>query len=214
MSRPTVLSWCAIPNNPDGRRIDPDTLVRAADTIAARGGVLIVDEAFADIDPGVSVVPAAGRAGLIVLRSLGKMYGLAGARVGFAVADSETIDRFAAALGPWAVAGPALRVATAALSDDAWLEAARRRLVGDRKRLDSLLTATGYSVLGGTDLYRLIRSPKADTLFRCLAADGIWVRRFEDRPDQLRFGMPGCEADWLRLETSVRTHCSMSGAAE
>ena len=196
------------PNNPDGRTVEPGRLVDAARVLLSRGGRLIVDEAFADVAPDLSVFSAQdaedAAEGLIVLRSLGKMYGLAGARVGFAATGAALAQRLDRALGPWAVGGPSVAVAARALSDGRWLAESRERLRRDRAAMDALMTGRGLTVVGGTDLFRLIETPMADTLFDHLARAGIWVRRFSDRPEWLRFGFPGTSAHWSRLEDALK----------
>ncbi len=118
----------ANPNNPDGRRWPPLRLNALREHLAARGGLLVVDEAFADIDPSLSMAPHTGPPGLLVLRSFGKFYGLAGVRLGFAIGAAEDISRLAAWLGPWAVSGPAIEIGIEALSDESWADATRARI--------------------------------------------------------------------------------------
>jgi cobalamin biosynthetic protein CobC len=191
------------PNNPDGRVESPDAVMGAAARLAARGGRLIVDEAFCDTRPDLSVAPGAGGPGLIVLRSLGKIYGLAGLRVGFAATEPSVAAALAARLGPWAVSGPALSVARRALDDGDWLAAQGARLAIDCDRLDSVLTAKGFKIIGGTDLFRLIETPAAGSLFDHLARSGIWVRRFSGYPTWLRFGLPGRDDEWRKVEAAL-----------
>jgi cobalamin biosynthetic protein CobC len=193
------------PNNPTGRLIPPGELVWLAGELSARGGLLIVDEAFLDVlDRSASVIPQLPRS-TIVLRSFGKTYGLAGLRLGFAVSTADICTRLRNLLGPWAVSGPALEVGRAALSDDAWLEAAKRRLAKDAARLDTLLTAHGLAVVGGTPLFRLASHPDAGHIANALGQNGILVRAFDYEPTWLRFGIPGSLDAWQRLETALRT---------
>ncbi|MEJ1157200.1 threonine-phosphate decarboxylase CobD [Prosthecomicrobium sp. N25] len=191
------------PNNPDGRLLPPAILQDLAARLAARGGLLVVDEAFMDVvRPAASLLP--GRpANALVLRSFGKAYGLAGVRLGFALGPDALVEGLRAALGPWAVPGPAIAVGRAALSDSAWLEAAVSRLARDAARLDALLGPAGFEVVGGSALYRLARSPDAPALRVRLGGAGILVRRFED-PSLLRFGMPGDESAWTRLAAALK----------
>ncbi|HKO07655.1 MAG TPA: threonine-phosphate decarboxylase CobD, partial [Alphaproteobacteria bacterium] len=133
----------ANPNNPDGRRLAPASLVALADRLAARGGWLVVDEAFADVTPELSLAREVMRPGLILLRSFGKFFGLAGIRLGFALAAPAIATRLCARLGPWAVSGPALAVGAKALADAAWIEQTRRRLEKAAKRLDTILAGSG-----------------------------------------------------------------------
>jgi cobalamin biosynthesis protein CobC len=178
------------PNNPDGRRTTPAALLALAERLAARGALLVVDEAFADVDPKLSVATAAGRRGLVVLRSFGKFFGLAGARLGFAFGPAELIARLTDALGPWAVGGPVLRVAAQAMNDAGWIVGMRRHLAEAATRLDAVLKANGLEVVGGTDLFRLAAHPEAGEVYNRLGRRGILVRDFHDHPAWLRFGIP------------------------
>ena len=187
------------PNNPDGRLVAPADLA----ALARHVGLLVVDEAFADVvAPCWSHAPAPPP-NAVVLRSFGKFYGLAGLRLGFAVAPPERAAALRAALGPWAVSGPAIAVGRAALADDAWAASARARLARDAARLDGRLTARGATVVGGTSLFRLAEVDDADRWFRRLAVRGILTRPFAEHPRRLRFGLPGDEAAWHRLDDAL-----------
>lgn len=203
-SRPALV--LCNPNNPDGRTWPPEALVELAGQLARAGGTLVVDEAFADVRPEVSVAPAADRPGLVVLRSFGKFFGLAGLRLGFAVCNSSHAASIGRALGPWSVPGPALEVGRAALADAAWQTAMRARLAADAERLGALLTAAGLDTLGGTALYQLAAHPDAAGWHDRLARQGIWVRAFQRQPTWLRFGLPGAEAGWRALAAALERH--------
>jgi cobalamin biosynthetic protein CobC len=192
------------PNNPDGKSIPPDALLFAAERLAERGGLLVVDEAFAGCNPSESVAAHAGMDGLLVLESFGKFFGLAGARLGFAGGSPEMTGALQAMLGPWAVSGPALAIAAKAYADDGWIGETRRRLASDRKVLDTVLTDVGLQVLGGTDLFVLARHFQAQHIWRELAARHILVRKFEYQQDWLRFGMPGDNRTRERLAGALR----------
>lgn len=186
------------PNNPDGRRVAaPDLLA-----LAARRSLLIVDEAFADFEPQDSLAPHLPLPGVVVLRSFGKAYGLAGLRLGFALAAPALAARIRAALGPWAVSGPALHIGSAALEDTAWRDAAGRRLRADSAALDGLLARAGMTAIGGTTLFRLVDTPDAAGWADRLGRAGILVRSFTDAPTRLRFGLPGA-AGWDRLASAL-----------
>jgi cobalamin biosynthetic protein CobC len=190
------------PNNPDGRRIDPGALALTAAALGARGGLLVVDEAFADFERDVSLVPQLPDDAL-VLRSFGKAYGLAGVRLGFAVTGAPLTEALRATLGPWAVSGPAIEIGRRALGDAAWLDAAGRARGGDRDRLAGLLERTTGGGSRGTVLYQTVETPKAPVLFAHLGRHGLWTRRFQDAPRRLRFGLPADEAAWARLEAAL-----------
>jgi cobalamin biosynthetic protein CobC len=191
------------PNNPDGRQVEPARLMELAAMLAARGGLLIVDEAFADVTPDLSVAAQAGTPGLCVLRSFGKFFGLAGLRLGFALGTAELVAQLEEHLGPWAVAGPALEIGTDAMEDVGWIAETRTRLADAARDLDALLEGHGLAVAGGTDLFRLARTPHAADLFEHLGRWGILVRSFDAKPDWLRFGLPPDAAAWQRLRAAL-----------
>ncbi|HEV2675804.1 MAG TPA: threonine-phosphate decarboxylase CobD [Aliidongia sp.] len=191
------------PNNPDGTLLAPDRLLVLARRQAGRGGFLVVDEAFAEVAPEASVTPHAGAPGLVVLRSFGKFFGLAGLRLGFAFGPAAMIAALDAAFGPWAVAGPALAIGRKALADHDWATAMRTRLAAAALALDGILSPAGLEPLGGTDLYRLVRVADAGRIADRLGASQILVRRFADRPDRLRFGLPPDAAAEARLRTAL-----------
>ena len=191
------------PNNPDGRVFDGETLEQLRIRLARRKGLLIVDEAFADVMPEVSIAGNAGAPGLVVLRSFGKFYGLAGLRLGFAIGSPETIGAIENRLGPWAVSGPAIEIGSRALTDAHWAAETRKSLARLRERLDGVLEAAGLAVVGGTDLFRLVRCDDAHSVFLRLGRSGILVREFPYRPDWLRFGLPGNDVAFDRLEKAL-----------
>ena len=192
------------PNNPDGGIVRRETLLQTAKAMRPRGGILLVDEAFADVAPaGTSLTGDVGRGNIVVLRSFGKFFGLAGLRLGFAIAAPNLINRLDALLGPWAVAGPALLIGEQALADDAWKAQTLVRLTDAAARLDRLLAGAGLELAGGTLLYRLTRSPDAESLFERLGRAGIMVRRFSEEPTWLRFGLPRDENEWRRLADTL-----------
>ena len=191
------------PNNPDGRVAGRFDLLDLHARLEARGGWLVVDEAFADFDGGESLAPFLPRQGAAVLRSFGKTYGLAGLRLGFAAASPDIALGLRAALGPWPVSGPAIAVGVPALADEAWLSATGARLADEAARLDALLHASGWRILGGTRLFRLAARDDAKAIFDRLLAAGILLRPFADAPDRLRFGIPAEEAHWRRLAAAL-----------
>lgn len=185
------------PNNPDGASFSRERLLAAAATLAANGGWLVVDEAFADATPELSLAGDVTKAGnVVVLRSLGKFYGLAGARVGFALAGHDLRTALAERIGPWPVAGPARLVAAAALADRDWQAATRLRLANDSARLAALLARFGE--VRSCALFCWLPSNEAPALHAALARRGV-LTRLVDAPAGLRFGLPGDERDWARL---------------
>ena len=202
------------PNNPDGRVISRVSLLDLAARLRRRGGLLVVDEAFMDVGPrDESLCGDVGEGGILVLRSFGKFFGLAGVRLGFAVAASDVVKRLDDRLGPWSVAGPALEYGIRALGNAGWAEAMRTRLQADAAQLDALFCSYGLSVDGGTSLFRHITTPMAQPLFEVLGRQGILIRSFDGRPNVLRVGLPGSPDEWARLEAGLAGFSTSAGAS-
>jgi len=176
------------PNNPTGAFWDG----------TERAGLTIIDESFCDCTPDESRVAQAGP-GVVILKSFGKFWGLAGLRLGFAIGDPDTLTRLAEMLGPWAVAGPALRIGTRALSDTHWAEATRKRLRADAAQLDLMCQRAGLRPLGGTDLFRLYDTADAAQLHDHLAHHQVLGRIFPYSRRWLRLGLPGSPEAWDHL---------------
>lgn len=195
---------CAIvvnPNNPDGVRHDPDRVM----ALAAQVGLLVVDESFADPAPDLSLAPRvhAGPQNILVLRSFGKFYGLAGLRLGFALSSPGIARTLSDMAGPWPVSGPAIEVALRSLTDSAWQSQTTARLSRDAARLDALGLRAGWSLVGGTPLFRTYATPDAVAAQEHLARHQIWSRIFPYSRTWLRLGLAGSEAEWARLETAL-----------
>jgi cobalamin biosynthetic protein CobC len=181
------------PNNPTGLWHGEDRLDAA---------LMVVDESFADVAPERSLIGHAARPGVIVLKSFGKFWGLAGLRLGFAIGDAEMIARLEALLGPWPVSGPALRIGQAALCDRAWADQTRARLSEDAARLDRLMTGAGAELVGGCTLFRLYDVGDAAAWQERLAGHRIWSRVFPYSGSWLRLGLPG-PGQWPQLEAAL-----------
>lgn len=190
------------PNNPTGCSWGRTTLQHWRQRLTARGGWLLLDEAFVDVTPEHSRCSDTGAPGLIVLRSLGKFFGLAGARVGFVAAWPQLLADLDEHLGPWSLSGPSRYIAGAALADTQWQSHTRRRLQSQGRRLQAMLQTAGLSPDGGTALFQWLRTSDAGSLYQAFARRGILLRRF-DEPGSLRFGLPGEEVQWQRLARAL-----------
>lgn len=190
------------PNNPTGHRFEREQLLGWHEQLSAGDGWLVVDEAFMDPTPEGSLGAETVRPGLIVLRSLGKFFGLAGARVGFVLAQRDLLARLDHLLGPWTVAGPAREIAKQALTDRPWQRRTRKELLAAGQRLNALLAENGLRPNGGSPLFQWVQTGQAETIQQALATHGVLVRRF-DEPASLRFGLPGPEPEWQRLHKAL-----------
>lgn len=196
------------PNNPDGTITGREQLLAAHDRIAACGGFLLVDEACAEVEPACSVADLAGSerySRLIVLRSFGKFYGLAGMRLGFMIGAPSLLACFRAVLGDWPVSADAIAAGLSAYTDRKWAEQTRIRLRSAARKLDALLIRGGFSIVGGTSLFRLTSSDDARTRLNQLARAGILVRPFNHDTKLLRFGLPRGNDAWRRLWNVLKT---------
>ncbi len=190
------------PNNPTGRVFTPAQLLAWHARLAARGGWLVVDEAFIDATPELSLAAHSHKPGLIVLRSFGKFYGLAGVRLGFVLAEPSLLDQLNERLGPWAVSGPARWVGLACLADEVAHRQQSLRLQQASQRLVTLLAEHGLPVQGGCALFQWLHTPQAGALHEHFARRGILLRHFS-QPQSLRFGLPATDADWQRLRLAL-----------
>ncbi len=191
------------PNNPTAVRVDRDRLLRWHAQLAARGGTLIVDEAFADAYVDASSLAAyVGTPGLVVLRSPGKFFGLAGVRAGFVLGAPTLLHALSDMLGAWTVGGPARHAVAAAFADRAWQQRMRTQLADDSARLVRLLHEQRLSPQS-TPLFAWTADPRTPALHRALAQRGIWTRLFA-QPASVRFGLPATDAEWQRFERALR----------
>ena len=186
------------PNNPTGARVPAAQLLDWAAQLARRGGWLVVDEAFADTASADSVATHSGQPGLIVLRSIGKFFGLAGLRLGFVGAHPALLSALESLLGPWTISTAASQIGIAALRDQGWQEAMQATLAAEGSRLRSLLAQHGITSTG-TVLFQWWQEPAAEAFWRHMAERGIWVRRFAHGARGIRLGLPGDETSWRRL---------------
>lgn len=192
------------PNNPDGGKQDLGRLIQLADRLARRGGLLVVDEAFIDPTPELSLA-AQVRPGLVILRSIGKFFGLAGLRLGFAIAEPQMARLLRQAMGPWAVAGPAIAVGCAALTDRPWIDATRRQLAEESAALNHVFIRAQLTIVGGTPLFTLVNASRAWALYEYLGQQGILARPFAMAPRWLRFGLPPDAAARQRLARALES---------
>jgi len=194
------------PNNPDGETFAAEVLLEVAGRAESRGGWLIVDEAYVETSPEISVLAHLGDAWrasrLIVLRSFGKFFGLPGLRLGFVAARPDVIGRLRSRQGEWPVSADAIAAGLQAYPDRPWADQTLRRLAADARRLDDLLIRAGLNVLGGTSLFRLAAADDAQGRFVRMAEAGVLTRPFDHAPTWLRLGLPDPD-NWPRVEAAL-----------
>ncbi|MBB4569697.1 threonine-phosphate decarboxylase CobD [Rhizobium leucaenae] len=193
------------PNNPDGRMLSVGRLRELHDRLQRRGGILVVDEAFGDMEPESSLAPyASSMPNLIIFRSFGKFFGLAGLRLGFVIAQVSLLERFEDWLGPWAVSGPALSLAASSMAGDT--TTIRNRISDRRSALDAVLRRARLQVAGGTGLFALVADDRASDIYSHLCRHHILVRKFDYAPNWLRFGLAPDEVVDRRLAGALEAY--------
>jgi len=197
------------PNNPTGLSLAPSRLLDWHAKLAQRGGWLVVDEAFMDNTPNLSLAPFAHQVGLIVLRSFGKFFGLAGVRLGFVLAERRLLKLLAEQVGPWAVSGPTRVVGQACLLDTEGHTRQRLRTEVASERLARLLAQQGFAPQGGCALFQWLITERAEAMHEFMARRGILLRLFTHN-SSLRFGLPADEADWARLAQAFEAYAKES----
>jgi len=193
------------PNNPTGCLLKAEQLLDWHARLATRGGWLLVDEAFMDNTPQHSIGAQAQRPGLIVLRSFGKFFGLAGVRLGFVLAEPALLQHLAELLGPWTVSGPTRILGQACLLDSAAHQRQIARCAAASQQLEALMSTAGFAPTGGCDLFQYLLTDHAEQLHEFMARRGILLRLF-NQPASLRFGLPATEADFQRLQQAFNDY--------
>lgn len=217
-SRPVALSdltgteqatlVLANPNNPDGRITPIATLLGWLDARQSNGGGstswLVVDEAFADATPEISLAAHVhdGQR-LIVFRSFGKFFGLAGVRLGFVLGPRALIAQYRQRLGSWPLSAAGLAIGTAAYRDADWIASMRFCLREQAEALDAVLARRGFRAMGACPLFRLIEAADAAALFERLARYAILTRPFDYAPRWLRLGLPANREALDRLDRAL-----------
>ncbi|WP_376875868.1 threonine-phosphate decarboxylase CobD [Albirhodobacter sp. R86504] len=187
------------PNNPSGEVFQPETLL----ALRANVGALIVDESFADPQPDLSLAPYAGEAGLLILRSFGKFYGLAGLRLGFIIGAPDQVAALRDMAGPWPVCGPALEIGRTALGDRDWAKVTIARLREECGVIDAIARQAGWTMIGGCELFRLYSCENAQAAQDKLARASIWSRIFPWSDELIRLGLPSGDVEWGRLRAAM-----------
>jgi len=186
------------PNNPTGELVVPEEMLTTARSLAP-DRFLFVDEAFMDCTPEMSIVPhMQPDMPVIVLKSFGKFFGLAGLRLGFVIGNPALLSKLSGRFGEWCISGPALRIGATAFNDTRWQSSMRTRLGTNMVNLADLLSPR-FELVGKTNLFLTCRHRNAQGLHSFLADHKIWTRIFSYEPDWLRFGLPETEAGLVRL---------------
>ena len=130
------------PNNPTGECYDADALRAFADRCRESGTTLLVDEAFLGFTDQPSL---AGREDVVVARSLTKLFGLPGVRMGYAVGTGDALDRLTTARRAWSMSAAAAAVGTHCYGADEFVAETQARVDRERERMRERL-ATRFDV--------------------------------------------------------------------
>lgn len=189
------------PNNPTAKIWHKEQLLHWYKTLNQHNGWLIVDEAFMDVTPKNSLVHQ-HKKGLIVLRSVGKFFGLAGIRVGFVCGDDAILDALNEKLGHWTISHPSRFIASQALQDTLWQKQTRQNLTKQADKLTFILSKNSLTPSGKTALFQWVQTPQAHRIHQFLAQHGILTRLFT-QPLSLRFGLPKNARQYSYLDTKL-----------
>ena len=189
------------PNNPDGKIYDVKDLIKLSKSVEQ----LIVDESFIDSSLCKSVISGidSDTSNIIVIRSFGKFFGLAGMRLGFIISNSKINKKFKNSLGPWPISKMAIKIASKAFQDETWIKKTKIKLVATVKLMDRLMDVVNWKTIGGTNLFRLYSTPNSDLAQKLLAEQYIWSRKFSYSKKWLRLGIPSNE-DFRKLEKTIK----------
>ena len=194
------LVWLCTPNNPTGDAYGLDEIRELADGLPA---LVCVDEVYLEFgEDSIGAAPGSTSAialqdelpNLLVLRSLSKSHGMAGARVGYLVVAGVLADRFDGVRLPLSIASPSEALALAALADEGAARERRRAVIAARDRLATVLAGLGCEVLPSVTNSVAFRPPiDGASVDAGLLARGVAVRRYETGP----------MAGWLRATARI-----------
>lgn len=201
------------PNNPDAYLHSTAVLMRWHQQLKKRGGWLIVDEAFMDSTPENSLLHqrSSSLANLIILRSFGKFFGLAGIRLGFVIATPALLQQIKRQQSSWAIPHPTRWLGRQALQDTEWQENTKNHLRLNAKQLKQCLASVGIKNIYSTNLFCYFELDTAKALQNHLAQQGIWVRYFK-QPSAIRIGLSQNKAALLRLQKELKVYFTQTKA--
>ncbi len=196
-ARPKLAFLCN-PNNPTGQMLPASGVARLLES--CRQTLLVVDEAylpFCESPPDLRPLLSSGR--LLLLRSMTKDHGLAGVRLGYAIAPPEIVGWLRRVRPPWTVNAVAQKAGLAALREVAHVNEARRVVAESRQYLTGRLSALGLTVVPSVANFLLVRVGQGGSFRDALLAHGICVR------DCASFGLPA----YVRIGIRTMPECEM-----
>ncbi len=189
------------PNNPTGYLFHQQQLLNYLDYFKnkAKPSYLIIDEAFMDGNDR-SLIPYLNNGPLIILRSIGKFFGLAGIRCGFLFAETGILKTVSLELMPWSISHPTRWIVRQALADQKWIAQNQQYLIQQSRKLKILLsTHFGKNIkISGCSLFQTVFCDNSEIICLSLATQGIFVRLL-DKKNGLRFGLPKNNKEFQQL---------------
>jgi histidinol-phosphate aminotransferase len=181
--------WLCNPNNPTGRLIAPELVEAVLE--AAPHAVVCVDEAYYEISGRTLAQRLLRATNGVLVRTFSKGYGLAGARVGYLVAQSEVTRTIESVRLPQNMTAFAIAAACRALEDQPGLQERVAAIIAERERLQGELLGRGWELVPSTANFLLGRPPApAAEVATWLQGAGLIVRSYAGHP-RLK--------DWLRV---------------
>lgn len=191
------------PNNPDAHLWQLEQIIHIANELAEKNGFLVLDEAYTDLCTDISLTTCSIPDNVLLLRSLGKFFGLAGLRIGLTKLPSKLYAKTADDMGPWTVSSISMAIAQMALSDTEWISNTLKSLKLNMEKLESILLEHDFKIIGNTDLYCLVQHEQSSMVVDKLNRSGIYVRTFSDNPSLIRFGLPKNDIEYKRLQEAL-----------
>lgn len=175
------MAFFCTPNNPTGRLINRDLMLRILERCREKGIRVVVDECFLSLsDPGEQVSLAGeleSFSNLVLLRAFTKSYAIPGLRLGYCLsADTALLDGLSRCAQPWSVSGPAQAAGLAALAEPEYPARARQLIAVERSWLIDALRGLGLRVCPSQVNYILFRAPGVDDLKERLLVHGVLIR--------------------------------------
>ncbi|MFB1082050.1 histidinol-phosphate transaminase [Jeotgalibacillus sp. JSM ZJ347] len=182
------------PNNPTGIRLERETLLAWLEIAEKSGSILLLDEAFIDMaGEEYSLADHTGSASLIIFRSMTKVYSIAGLRLGYVLADEDTVKEISQYLPHWNVNQLALLAGEAVLQDPQYTEEVRAFIRKESMHFTAALRNLGFKVSGSAANYVCIQPPdpqQTEALWRFLLREGLVLRH--------TYNYKGLDGEWLR----------------
>jgi histidinol-phosphate aminotransferase len=200
-----ALTLVANPNSPSGTATPTDELATLA---GALDGLLVIDEAYAAFADDNALALVERHPNVVILRTLSKSHGLAGLRLGFAVAQPPVIESLIKVKDSYNVDAVAAHVGSAAIRDTAYTQTVVERIKASRTRLAAALRTLGCQVWPSQANFLLVRPPAGDAsrVYGALEAEGILVRYFaEPSLSELLRITVGTEEDLTAFLTAFET---------